>query len=54
MLIVPIPDPCSATSFQTHEKYLYGIPHDISIDLASSTSLPQEFLNFILNSKFSF
>jgi hypothetical protein len=42
-LMVPIPNPWSAISFPTHEKYLYGIPHHISIDLETSTSLPREF-----------
>jgi hypothetical protein len=40
MLMVPISNPWSATSFPTHEKYLYGIPHDISVDLAAFASPP--------------
>jgi len=38
--MVPILDPWFATSFPTHEKYLYGIPYDISVDLAAFSFLP--------------
>jgi hypothetical protein len=43
MLMVPIHDLCSVTSFPTHEKYLYGIPHEMSVNLAAYASLPREF-----------
>jgi hypothetical protein len=43
VLMVPIPDPWSAISFPTHEKYLYGIPHDILVDLPTSSYLPRKF-----------
>jgi hypothetical protein len=40
--MVPILDSRSATFFLTHEKYLYGIPHDIIVDLVASAPLPQD------------
>jgi hypothetical protein len=43
MLMVPIPNPWSATLFPTHEKNLYEITHDITFDIATSASLPREF-----------
>jgi len=47
--MVPIPYPWSATFFPTHEKYLYGIPLDISIDLTAFAFLPREFATASLN-----
>jgi len=54
MLMVLILDSWSATFFPTHEKYLYGIPHDISVDLTASASLTQEFATASLTNNYPF
>jgi hypothetical protein len=49
---MPILDLLFLTFCQTHEKYPYGIPYDITIDLLASASLRQEFATEFLTQNY--